>query len=91
MSAGPVQAEDPNDPEVILRDLPEQEREEFLRQYRPAVDGAHDRAGYRRLRQFLHAWRLAVIATGEAGYYEELEAVRIGTACTRPADIRPSF
>jgi hypothetical protein len=45
MSAGPVQAEDPNEPEVILRDLPEQEREEFLRQYRPAVDGAYDRAG----------------------------------------------
>jgi hypothetical protein len=86
MPAEPVQAEDPNDPEVILRDLPEQEREEFLRQYHLAVDCAHDPAGYRRLRQLLHAWRLTVIATSEAGYHEELEAVRSGTARTRPAE-----
>jgi hypothetical protein len=85
MSAEPVQLEDPNDPEVILRDLPEQERGQFLRQYHEAVDAAHDPAGYRRLRQLLNAWRLTVIATGRAGYYEELEAVRNGTAQTTPA------
>ena len=50
------------------------------------MDAAHDLAGYRRLRQFLHAWRLTVIATSRAGYYEELEAVRGGTARTTPAD-----
>ncbi|MCW2911730.1 MAG: hypothetical protein JWL68_6519 [Actinomycetia bacterium] len=33
MPAEPAQVEDPNDPGVILRDLPEQERAEFLRQY----------------------------------------------------------
>jgi hypothetical protein len=86
MSAEPVQVDDPNDPEVILRDLPEQERAQFLRQYHEAVDAAHDPAGYRRLQQFLHAWRLTVIATSRAGYYEELEAVRNGTARTVPAD-----
>jgi hypothetical protein len=85
MSAEPVQLEDPNDPKVILRDLPEQERGQFLRQYHEAVDAAHDQAGYRRLRQLLHAWRLTVIAAGRAGYYEELEAVRNGTAQTTPA------
>lgn len=77
--------EDPSDPEVILRDLPEQERGQFLRQYHEAVDAAHDPSGYRRLRQLLHAWRLTVIATSRAGYYEELEAVRSGTAQTTPA------
>jgi len=81
-----VQAEDPNDPQVILRDLPEQERGQFLRQYHEAVDAAHDPAGYRRLQQLLHAWRLTVIATSRAGYYEELEAVRNGTAQTRSAE-----
>jgi hypothetical protein len=86
MSAEPVQVEDPNDPDVILRDLPERERGQFLRQYHEAVDAAHDPAGYRRLRQFLHAWRLTVIATSRAGYYEELEAVRDGTARTTPAE-----
>jgi hypothetical protein len=48
MSAEPVQVEDPNDPEVILRDLPERERAEFPRQYHEAVDAAHDPGGYRR-------------------------------------------
>jgi hypothetical protein len=86
MSAEPVQVEDPDDPEVILRDLPERERGQFLRQYHEAVDAAHDLAGYRRLRQLLHAWRLTVIATSRAGYYEELEAVRNGTAQTTPAE-----
>ena len=86
MSAEPVQVEDPDDPEVILRELPERERGQFLRQYHEAVDAAHDPAGYRRLRQLLHAWRLTVIATSRAGYYEELEAVRNGTARTTPAD-----
>jgi hypothetical protein len=86
MSAEPVQVEDPNDPEIVLRDLPELERAEFLRQYHAAVDAAHDPAGYRRLQRLLHAWRLTVIATSRAGYHEELEAVRSGTARTRPAE-----
>lgn len=85
MSAEPVQPEDPNDPQVILRDLPEQERGEFLRQYHDAVDAAHDPAGYRRLQQLLHAWRLTVIATSRPGYYEELAAVRSGIARATPA------
>lgn len=86
MSAEPTHDEDPNDPEVILRDLPERERVEFLRQYHEAVDAAHDPAGYRQLRRLLHAWRLTVIATARPGYYEELDVVRTGTARTTPAD-----
>lgn len=86
MSAEPAEAEDPNDPAVILRDLPEQERAEFLHQYHAAVDAAHDPAGYRQLRRLLHAWRLTAIATSRAGYYEELAAVRNGTAQARPAE-----
>jgi uncharacterized protein DUF6247 len=86
MSAELVQADDPNDPEVILRDLPERERAQFLRQYHEAVDAAHDPAGYRQLQRLLHAWRLTVIATSRAGYYEDLEAVRNGTAHTVPAE-----
>jgi hypothetical protein len=85
MSAEPVR-EDSSDPEVILRDLPERERGEFLRQYHEAVDAEHDPAGFRRLRHLLHTWRLIVIATSQAGYYEELEAVREGVALTTPAE-----
>jgi len=77
--------EDPADPLVILRDLPEREREEFLRQYHQAVDAAHDPAGYQRLRRLLHVWSLTTIAAGQPGYYEELAAARAGTATTVPA------
>jgi hypothetical protein len=76
--------EDPADPLVILRDLPEREREEFLRQYHQAVDAAHDQAGYHRLRRLLHVWSLTVVATGQPGYYTELADARAGTAMTIP-------
>jgi hypothetical protein len=92
MSADPVEVEDPNDPEMILRDLPQQERAEFLRQYHEAVDAAHDPAGYRQLQRLLRAWRLTVIASSRAGYYEELAAVQDGTAQTTAAeDVFPGW
>ena len=59
---------------------------EFLRQYHEAVDAAHDPVGYRQLQRLLHAWRLTVIATSRVGYYEEVAAVRNGTAQTWPAE-----
>ncbi|RCG19148.1 hypothetical protein DQ384_38385 [Sphaerisporangium album] len=73
MSAQPVHHEDPRDPEVILRDLPERERAEFLRQYRAAVDAAHEPAGYRELQRLLRHWSLAVVATNQPGYYEAID------------------
>lgn len=82
MTAQPI--EDPSDPLVILRDLPERERTEFLRQYHSAVDAAHDPAGYEQLRRLLHVWRLTVVAVSQPGYYEELAAARTGTSATVP-------
>ena len=76
--------EDPADPLVILRDLPEREHEEFLRQYHQAVDAAHDPAGYQRLRRLLRVWSLTAVAAGQPGYYEELATARAGTATTVP-------
>jgi hypothetical protein len=35
---------------------------------------------------WLHAWRLTVIATSRAGYYEDIDAVRNGTAPAVPAE-----
>ena len=86
MSVEPVRDEDPSDPEVILRDLPERERAEFLRQYHEAVEAARDPAGYGRLRRLLHSWRLIAIAASQPGYYEALEAVRDGAVRTTPAE-----
>ena len=82
MAAQPL--EDPSDPLVILRNLPEGERAEFLRQYQQAVDAAHDPAGYDQLRRTLHIWSLATVAVNRDGYQEELAAVRNGTASTIP-------
>jgi Family of unknown function (DUF6247) len=82
MTAQPT--ENPADPLVILRDLPEPEREEFLRQYHRAVDAAYDPADYQHLRRLLHVWSLIAIAAGQPGYYEELAAARTGTATTVP-------
>jgi len=90
MTAQPI--EDPADPLVILRDLPEREREEFLRQYHAAVDAAHDPAGYENLRRLLHVWSLAAIATNQHGYYDELADVRAGKSPTVPVtDIVPDW
>ena len=82
MFAEPAQDEDPNDPEVILQDLPERERAEFLRQYHEAVDADHDPAGHQQLRQLLHAWGLTATAASRDGCYEELAEVQNGTAQT---------
>ena len=82
MTAQPT--EDPADPLVILKDLPQPEREEFLRQYHQAVDAAHDPAGFQRLRRLLHVWSRTTIAAAQPGYYEELAAARAGTATTVP-------
>jgi hypothetical protein len=90
VSAQPT--EDPTDPLVILGDLPEREREEFLRQYHQAVDAAHDPAGYQRLRRLLHVWSLTAVAAGQPGYYEEIAAARAGTATTVPVtDVIPDW
>jgi len=84
--------EDVTDPLVILRDLPERERAEFLRQYHRAVDAAHDPAGYRQLRRLLHVWSLTTIAVSQPGYYEELAAARAGAAATVPVtDVIPDW
>ena len=82
MTAQPT--EDRSDPLVILRDLPEREHEEFLRQYHQAVDAARDPADYQQLRRLLHVWSLTAVAARQPGYYEELTAARAGTATTVP-------
>ena len=36
------------------------------------------------MRRLLHLWSLSAVAAGQPGYYEELAAVRAGTATTVP-------
>jgi Family of unknown function (DUF6247) len=57
MSAQPAQEYNPDDPVQILRELPEQYREQFLAEYRAAVEGAQRVEGYRALHGLLRLWR----------------------------------
>ncbi len=89
MSALPVDPppqEDPLDPERILGVLPDREREMFLAQYRRAVDGARDPAGWKHLRRFLRLWALRAIAVAQPGYYEARELARAGGGGGMPLD-----
>jgi hypothetical protein len=81
MSALPAdpQHQDPLDPERILRELPERERESFLSQYREALDGARDPAGWKHLRRVLRLWSWMVVAASQPGYYEAREQALAGT------------
>jgi hypothetical protein len=71
--------EDPLDPERILRVLPDPERETFLKQYRRAVDGARDPAGWKHLQRFLRLWTGRAISTNRPGFYEARARALAGT------------
>jgi hypothetical protein len=62
--------EDSLDPERILRVLPDRERETFLAQYRRAVDGARDPAGWKHLQRFPRLWAGRAISANRPGFYE---------------------
>ena len=54
--------------------------------------GEHDPAGYQHLRRLLHVWSLITVAVSQPGYYEELAAVRAGTAMTvQVTDVIPDW
>lgn len=71
--------EDSLDPERILRVLPDRERETFLAQYRRAVDGARDPAGWKHLQRFLRLWAGRAISANRPGFYEARARALAGT------------
>jgi hypothetical protein len=71
--------ENPLDPERILRALPDRERETFLAQYRRAVDGALDPAGWKHLQRFLRLWAGRAISANRPGFYEARDRALAGT------------
>jgi hypothetical protein len=93
MAAEPLTevSEDSEDPAVILRDLPEREREDFLAQYREALETARDPAGYARLRLVLRIGRLRVIACNSPGYYDRIESVRRGESGIPAEEVFPDW
>jgi hypothetical protein len=75
----PPYEDDPLDPERILRALPERERDNFLGQYREALDGARDPGGWKHLRRILRLWSWMAIAASRPGHYEARERALAGT------------
>jgi hypothetical protein len=76
VSAQPAEREDPLDPQLILDQLPADERGFFLDQYRDAVGHALDPAGWKQLRRFLLRWRFHADAVEDPVYREALDAAR---------------
>jgi hypothetical protein len=79
VTALPSEHEDPLDPQLILRMLPERERERFLVRYREALAEARDPAGWQYLRRALRLWRMRAEALGRPGFAEAEEAALSGT------------
>jgi Family of unknown function (DUF6247) len=76
LSAQPAEREDPLDPQLILGQLPVDERGFFLDQYRDAVDNARDPGGWKQLCCVLLRWRFHADAVGDPAYREALDAAR---------------
>ena len=76
VSAQPAEREDPLDPQLILDQLPADERGFFLSQYREAVDSARDPVGWKQLRRLLQRWRFHADAIGDRSYQEALDTAR---------------
>jgi hypothetical protein len=76
VSAQPAGREDPLDPQLILDQLPADERGFFLSQYREAVDSARDPVGWKQLRRLLQRWRAHADAIGDPSYQEALDTAR---------------
>lgn len=76
VSAQPAERDDPLDPQLILDQLPADERRFFLDQYRQAVESARDPAGWKQLRRVLLRWRGHADAAANPAYREALDAAR---------------
>jgi hypothetical protein len=75
MTAQPMDGS-PEDPAEILRMLPRKWHEQFLDDYRLALDAAHEVWRFQQLRDVLHVWRLRAVAYSRPGFDEALRATR---------------
>lgn len=80
MSAEPVSTYDRLDPERIAEDLPEQDREFFLAEYRHEAAKAADPAGWKELNRFLRLWRFHVESLADPEYLAARDAALTGTS-----------
>jgi hypothetical protein len=77
MTTEPAERPGP-EPEDILRRLPPQERERFLRDYRAALEAAHEIWRYRQLQEVLRLWHLRASAYAQADFPQRAAEARVG-------------
>ena len=75
MTAEPLDSSD-YDPAEILRLLPARWHEQFLAEYRSALDAAHEVWRFQQLRDVLHLWRLRAIALSNPDFDAAAAAAR---------------
>lgn len=86
MSAQPVPEPHPDDPVETLRVLPERFHDQFLTEYRAAVEQARRPEQYRQLNELLRLWRLRALAYSDPDYDDRLTAASHGTGDVAPAE-----
>ncbi|HZO65019.1 MAG TPA: DUF6247 family protein [Kribbellaceae bacterium] len=77
MTAEPLDSAD-YDPVEILRMLPSRWHEQFLAEYRDALDAAHEVWRFHQVRDVLHLWRLRAIALSNPDFDTAAQAAREG-------------
>lgn len=89
MSAQPVEqpGNDPRDPAVIVERLPEQVREQFLREYEAAMTAAaHEVWRYKEVQKLLQQWSLLAAAYSKTDFLDRAEDVKHGRGEYVPLD-----
>lgn len=91
VSAEPLFEHDPDSPEEILRVLPEEYHEEFLREYEWAlVSALKNHRNYAQLRRKLRLWRLRADAYSDPRFMDEFEQARHALETGDLADFAPA-
>lgn len=85
MTAQPVE-HSPLDPEDILRRLPREERDRFIRDYRSALEAAHELWRYRQLQDVLRLWDLRATAYAQPDFAARAQSAQ----ASDPTDFVPA-
>ena len=85
MTAQPVSAGDPEDPAAILGLLPERWHEEFLAEYRLALEAAREVRRWPFLAELLHRWHLRAVAYSDPEFWAAAREARDA----RPEELHP--
>jgi hypothetical protein len=85
VTAQSVHGPDPDDPGEILRILPARWHEQFLGEYRAALDAAREVRRWPQLSKLLRRWHLRAIAYADPGFETAAQEARDA----RPGDLTP--